>query len=106
MLPPVRVDSSEGLEGLPTCAERIGNVAKEEAAILTEFMDDNVSDLLDNAIHNLDYKFTCTLSEDLNHRAGGYKIEIMLHSNKSEIWCKTIIDLLQSKDIVAIKIIN
>ena len=57
---------------------------------MTEFMDDNVSNLLDYAIHNLNYKFTCALSEDLNHRAEGYKIEIILHSNKSEIWCKKI----------------
>lgn len=101
MMPPGSVES---FEGTPACAERIGNVAREEAAVLTEFMDDNVSELLDYAIHNVDYKFACTLSEDLNHKAAGYKIEIILYSNKSEVWTEKIIELLLSKNIFAIKI--
>lgn len=96
--------TAESSEGTPACAERIGNVAREEAAILTEFMDDHVSDFLDYAIHNVDYKFACTLSEDLNHKAAGYKIEIILNSNKSEVWIEKIIELLLPKDIFAIKI--
>ena len=66
-------------EVLPPCAERIGKVAREEAAVLAEFMDNNLSDSLDDATYEIDYKFDCSLSEDLNHKAEGYKIEITLY---------------------------
>jgi hypothetical protein len=90
----------------PPDAERIGNVAREEAAILAEFMDNNLSDALDDATYSVDYKFDCSLSEDLNHKAEGYKIEIILYSKKSGLWTNQIIDLLKSMNIDAIKIVN
>ena len=35
-------------------AERIGNVAREEAAVLAEFMDDNTIELLSGKVYNED----------------------------------------------------
>ena len=90
----------------PPCAERIGNVAREEAGVLAAVMDNKLSDSLDDATYDVDYKFDSSLSEDLNHRAEGYKIEIILYSKKSGLWAKKIIDLLKSMNIDAIKIVN
>ena len=90
----------------PPCAERIGNVAREEAAVLAAFMDNKLSDSLDDATYDVDYKFDCSLSEDLNHRAEGYKIKIILYSKKSGLWAKKIIDLLKSMNIDANKVVN
>ena len=99
-------DSTDAPGGSSPCAERIGNVAREEAAVLAEFMDGNLSDSLDDAIYGVDYKFVCSLSEDLNHKAEGYKIEIILHSNKSGLWAKLIMDILKSMNIDVIKAVN
>ena len=99
-------NSTDAPGGSSPCAERIGNVAREEAAVLAEFMDGNLSDSLDDAIYGVDYKFVCSLSEDLNHKAEGYKIEIILHSNKSGLWAKLIMDLLKSMNIDVIKAEN
>ena len=72
-------DSTDAPGGSSPCAERIGNVAREEAAVLAAFMDNKLSDSLDDATYDVDYKFDCSLSEDLNHRAEGYKIKIILY---------------------------
>ena len=39
----------------PPCAERLGNVAREEAAVLAEFMGNNLSDSLDDTTYDIDY---------------------------------------------------
>lgn len=59
----------EGEEGIHE--ERIGNAAKEEAVVLTVFMDNNAIELLHGKVCNEDYKFVCTLIDDLNHKAAG-----------------------------------
>lgn len=40
--------------GVEIHAERIGNVAREEAAVLAEFMDDNAIELLSGKVYNKD----------------------------------------------------
>jgi hypothetical protein len=65
-------DSVATPPGNQVSGERIGNIAREEAASLATFMDDNIYVLTDNNyFYALDYKFSCILSENLHHRVEG-----------------------------------
>ena len=90
--------------GVEIQAERIGNVAREEAAVLAEFMDDNAIELLGGKVYNEDYKFVGILTDDLNHKAAGYGISLVLLSNNSDAWTKKFMSILRSKNIDAIKL--
>jgi hypothetical protein len=81
--------------------ERIGNIAREEAALLAGFMDDNVYLLTDvNLFYDADYKFSCTLSENLYHRVEGYEIKIILYASHDDQW----INILRSQNLNAVQL--
>lgn len=89
--------------GNQVAGERIGNIAREEAAVLARFMDDNVDLLTDCYLfYDVDYKFSCTLSENLHHRVEGYTITIIVHSNHADEWTNELINILQSQKLNAV----
>ena len=85
--------------------ERIGNIAREEAAVLARFMDDSI-DLLThlNIFYAVDYQFSCTLSENLHHRIEGYEIKIIVHSNHPDPWTPELIKILRSQNLNAVQL--
>ena len=55
-------------------------------------------------VYNEDYKFVCILTDDLNHKAAGYGISLVLLSNNSDAWTKKLMSILRSENIDAIKL--
>ena len=84
--------------------ERVGNIAKEEASVLAEFMDDTVDAFCDSSLYNIDYKFTCILSENLNHKVDGYRVDIIVFTKNCDLWTLKLLQILQSKGVFAIKV--
>lgn len=85
-------------------SERIGNVAREQAAVLADFMDDCFSEVLDDRLYGEDYRFICVLIEDLNHKAVGYGIDLVICSQNTDAWNKKLIRLLLSRNVNAIEL--
>lgn len=85
--------------------ERIGNVARDEAASLALFMDDNIDMLTDNNLfYAVDYKFSCKLSENLHHRVEGYEIQIIVYSNHPDQFATQLINILQAQNLNAVQL--
>lgn len=85
--------------------ERIGNIAREEAASLATFMDDNIHLLTDNNyFYAIDYKFFCILSENLHHRVEGYDIQIIVYSNHPDQWTQELINVLRAQNLNAVQL--
>ena len=75
--------------------ERIGNVDRNVAVILSRFMDDDFDVLLECDCYETGFFFTCTLSEDSHHRRDGYQIKILIYSANNDAWCdKMILSLI------------
>ena len=77
--------------------ERLGNVSRAEASVISELMDeDNL--LLDECnVYSVGFKFACILLEDINHRAAGYLIKIAVYSINSDSWTHKLYDILKEK---------
>jgi hypothetical protein len=85
--------------------ERIGNLAREEAASLALFMDDKIDMLTEiNLFHAVDYKFSCTLSENLHHKREGYKIQIIVYSNHPAESTSVLINALYAQKLNAVQL--
>ena len=60
-------------------SERLGNISREAAKVLAEFMD-NQNVLLDESnVYGLDYKFVCVLTENLNHTREDFSVVILVY---------------------------
>jgi hypothetical protein len=85
--------------------ERIGNVAREEAASISFFMDDKIDVLTDNNVfYAVDYEFSCTLSENLHHRVEGYEIHIVVYSNRTFQWTPVLINALCAQNLNTVRL--
>lgn len=64
---------------------------------MATFMD-NVNPALDESnTYDVDFKFVCVLTENLNHRAAGYTIDILVYSANSDSWTDVMLKILQSE---------
>ena len=85
-------------------SERLGNVSKEAAKVMSTFMD-NMNPALDKSnTYGVDFKFVCVLTENLNHRAVGYTIDILVYSANSDSWTDVMLKILQSEKMGPTKI--
>jgi hypothetical protein len=67
-------------------AERLGNVCREAAKVLSEFMDNRNIHLDEYNEYGVDYKFVCMFTENLNHTKEGWTVLILLYSPNSDAW--------------------
>ena len=77
-------------------SERLGNVSREAAKVLSEFMDNSNVSLDDLNIYGEDYKFVCILTEKLNHTREGYTVVILVYSPNADAWTGKMIYFLKS----------
>ena len=94
---PVEVTVNLPAEFVP--GERVGNVDKNVAKILSSFMDADSKDLLESEQYDIGYSFTCILTEDTHHRADGYGINIVVCSLNSDSWCDKMFTSLYLKGL-------
>ena len=59
--------------------ERIGNVSRDVAAVLSELMDARSPQLDECNEYSVGYIFLCILLEDTTHRSSGYLIKIIVY---------------------------
>ena len=78
--------------------ERVG------ASVFAEFMDDTIDAFCYSSLYNIDYKFTCILSEDLNHKVDEYRFDIIVFTKNCDLWTLKLLQILQSKGVFAIKV--
>ena len=86
--------------------ERLGNVSREVAAVLADLMD--VKNLLldECNVYDVGFKFVCELAEDTNHKREGFLIRILVYSLNSDLWTKKMFDILKTKKMKALKLIE
>jgi hypothetical protein len=85
--------------------ERIGNLAREEAYSIATFMDDKVDLLTNNNLYYaVDFKFSCTLSENFHHRVEGYEIQIIVYSNFHAQWTPLLINTLKAQNLNVVEL--
>lgn len=75
--------------------ERLGNVSKKPAKVMASFMDNANLALDEFNTHDVDFKFVCMLTENLNHRAAGYAIDVLVYSANSAAWTDVMLNILQ-----------
>lgn len=75
-------------------SERLGNVSKEAAKVMASFMDNENLALDEFNTYDVDFKFVCVLTENLNHRAAGYTIDILVYSANSAVWTDVMLSIL------------
>ena len=77
--------------------ERIGNLSRDVALVLAEFMDMPVLNLEECDNYELDFKFICTLIDDTNHKKEGFLINIQVYTNNSDAWSTDMFEILKEK---------
>jgi hypothetical protein len=77
-------------------SERLGNVSREAAKVLAEFMDDRNVSLDESNVYGVDYKFVCMLTENLNHTREGFTVLILVYSPNADSWTDKMLDILKS----------
>ena len=71
---------------------------------MAAFMD-NVNPALDESnLYDVDFKFIRVLTENLNHRAAGYTIDILVYSANSDSWTDVMLKILQTEKMGPTKI--
>ena len=66
---------------------------------------DNVNPALDESnLYDVDFKFVCVLTENLNHLAAGYTIDILVYSANSDSWTDVMLKNLQTEKTKPTKI--
>jgi hypothetical protein len=58
--------------------ERIGNVSRETAVVMSTLMDSRVNHLSECNIYGTGFKFKCILDTDSNHHVDGYPLLFIL----------------------------
>ena len=86
--------------------ERLGNVSREVAAVLADLMDIKNLLLDECNVYDVGFKFVCELVEDTNHKREGFLIRILVYSLNSDLWTKKMFDILKTKKIKALKLIE
>ena len=82
-------------------SERLGNISREAAKVLAEFMD-NQNVLLDESnVYGVDYKFACMLTENLNHTREGF---ILVYSLNSDSWTDKMLNISKTTKIHTAKL--
>lgn len=85
-------------------AERLGNVSREAAKVLSEFMDNRNINLDEYNIYGVDYKFVCVFTENLNHTKEGWTVAILVYSANSDAWTDKMVNILKCTKINTIKL--
>ena len=86
--------------------ERLGNVSRAEASVISDFMDGDNLQLDDCNVSSVEFKFVCILLEDTNHRTAGYLIRIVVYSVNSDSWTQKLYDILKEKKMKPIRFIK
>jgi hypothetical protein len=76
-------------------AERLGNVSREAAKVLSEFMDNRNIHLDEYNVYGVDYKFVCVFTENLNHTKEGWTVVILVYSPNSDAWTDKMLKILK-----------
>ena len=84
--------------------ERIGNISRDAAQIMSEYMDEGKELFDKNDIYGKTFLFVCRLREDTNHTKGGYAIDIVVLSINGEAWTDLFIEVLEQKNVNCIKL--
>ena len=77
-------------------SERLGNVSREAAKVLSEFMDDRYISSDESNVYGVDYKFVYMLIENLNHTREGFTVVILVYSPNVDSWTDKMLDILKS----------
>ena len=77
--------------------ERIGNLSRDVALVLAEFMDMPVLNLEECDNYELDFKFICTLIDDTNQKKEGFLINVQVYTNNSDAWSTDMFESLKRK---------
>lgn len=85
--------------------ERIGNVSRDVAEVLSLLMDGTLDYLLECSTYGLGFQLKCVLCDDSNHKSDGFGIHIVVYSINSDIFTDQLIIFFQSKGIQSKKII-
>ena len=85
-------------------SERLGNISREAAKVLAEFMDNQNVLLDESSVYGLDYKFVCVLTENLNHTREGFSVVILVYSLNSDSWTDKMLSILNSAKIHTTKL--
>lgn len=85
-------------------SERIGNVSRDAAQIMSEYMDKGKELVDDNDIYGKTFLSVCRLREDTNHTRGGYAIDIIVLSINADAWTDLFIEVLEKKNLNCIKL--
>ena len=85
-------------------SERIGNVSRDAAQVMSEYMDKGKELVDDNDIYGKTFLFLCRLREDTNHIKGGYAIDIVVLSINADDWTDSFIEVLKQKNLNCIKL--
>lgn len=85
-------------------SERLGNVSREAAKVLSEFMDNRNAFLDESNIYGVDYKFVCVFTENLNHTKEGFTVVILVYSLNSDAWTDKMVNILKSTKINTTKL--
>ena len=83
--------------------ERIGNVSRDSAQIMSEFMDFDCIRLNERNKYGDGFMFVCRLIEDSNHTCAGFAIEVVVLSKNSDSWTDLFIEILTEKNVVCKK---
>lgn len=84
--------------------ERIGNLSRDVALVLAEFMDMPVLNPEECNNYELDFKFVCTLLDDTNHKKEGFLIVIHLYTTNSDTWSADMFEILKEKKMFPTKL--
>ena len=66
--------------------ECIGNLSRDVALVLAEFMDLPVFNIEECNDYEIDFKFVCVLLDDTNHKKEGFFISILVYTTNSDTW--------------------
>ena len=83
--------------------ERIGNVRRDTAQIMSEFIDFDCVRLNECNKYGVGFMFVCRLKEDINHTCEGFAIEVVVLSKNSDSWTDLLLEILTEKNVVCKK---
>ena len=84
--------------------ERIGNLSRDVALVLAEFMDLPVLNLEVSNNYEIDFKFVCILLDDTNHKKEGFLILILVYTTNSDSWSAKMFENLKEKKMFPTKL--
>lgn len=86
-------------------AERLGNVNREMASVLSELMNSQM--ILDESnMSDVGFRFVCVLTENLHHKVEGFSISIVVNYVNSDLWTEKLIKILKLKNLSSAKVVR